>query len=451
MKPTEKQIDYAKHISEMLGIKPPNFSDRYAVGAFIHAHKDAAQIKQEEYNQNLYERIKREVKIVDVAKEMGYTIKRDGRYYTFAEHDSVHINPENNLYIRSSEPGNRGSVIDFVQNFGNMGKQEAIEMLASRIGEDRGYTSFVPAQPAREKITFTLPDRGQNMKNVYAYLTQSRYIDPDVVQYFVDRKMLYQDTRKNCVFVSYKDEQPVFGCMKGTNTFTPFRGDIPGSDYTQCWFLDNGAEKLYVTEAPIDTMSKMSMFLKLGEDLQDYDYLALSGTGKYETVLHHAKDKNYTEIIIGTDNDKYGRMAFDTIRNQLSEQGIAAQVRSDFPKLTKDWNEELKYLFMKGYRYENYFEPTDSQLDLLNRQMQALAEGNVKQYQTLQMQLPQMDTTAELRGYMIDYLDKNYDKAMTDLESGDKRSIKTILKNYNKQMPLKTAKLSPKLDRGLDL
>lgn len=57
------------------------------------------------------------------------------------------------------------------------------------------------------------------MRRAYAYLIKTRYIDQDVVQDFVNQKMLYQDQRGNCVFVSYdKDKQPVFACKRGTNT-----------------------------------------------------------------------------------------------------------------------------------------------------------------------------------------------------------------------------------------
>lgn len=449
-KATERQMDYAKHISETLGIDLPKTQDRFVIGAFINEHKEAASFKQEENNRQIYDRIKREIPITDIAKEMGYTLKKDGRYYTFEEHDSVHINPETNLYIRSSEPGNQGSVIDFVQHFGKMEKREAIEMLAARIGSDP-YLGFT-VQPVPKEVTpFVLPEKGQNMRNVYAYLTQSRYIDPDVVQYFVDRKMLYQDSRKNCVFVSYKDDEPVFACLKGTNTFTPFQGDVPGSDYSQCWYLDNQAERLYVTEAPIDTMSRMSMFLKMGKDLQGYDYLAMSSATKYESVIARAKEKHYKEIIVGTDNDKAGKLAFEKIRKDVMGMGLADGVTQDLPQITKDWNDELKYLFIKRYRYEHYFEPTGEQLDVLDGQMQALATGDTGKYQSLQMQLPHLETAGELRNYMLNYLDKNYDKAIEDFKSGSKKSILDVMKNYNKQIKLSTKSTEQKINKGIEL
>lgn len=452
-KASDKQLEYAKFISETLGVDMPKTNDRFVIGAFIHQNKDAAIAQQQDNNQLLYDRIKREIPITDIAKEMGYHLKRDGRYYTLEEHDSVHINPEENLYIRASQVdiNNKGSVIDFMIHFGNMSQRDAIERLAERLGTGV-YQPIPMSRVEKEKKEFVLPPAGQNMRNVFAYLTQSRYIEPDIVQYFVDRKMIYQDKLKNCVFVSYRGEEAVFGCLKGTNTFTPFAGDIAGSDYEWCWYLNNGSDRLHVTEAPIDTMSRMTMYYKTGIDLQSFDYLALSGAPKYKAVIDHAKANNYKEIIIGTDRDKGGDSAYRAILKMASEEGISAKIMRDSPIMTKDWNEEMKYLFMKGYRFQDYIEPTEKQLEILNLQMEALCNADTQQYQLLQMQFPlKEETSAELRKYMFEYLEKNYEKALEDFNSGSKRGIKEVLKNYNKQIPLTQKKTQMKLDKGIDI
>ena len=41
------------------------------------------------------------------------------------------------------------------------------------------------------------------MRKIYAYLIKTRYISQDVVNEMVHRKMLYQDTYGNCVFLGY--------------------------------------------------------------------------------------------------------------------------------------------------------------------------------------------------------------------------------------------------------
>ena len=69
------------------------------------------------------------------------------------------------------------------------------------------------------------------MKNVFAYLVNTRAIYPEVVQDFVNRKMLYQDIRKNCVFVSYDREitdKPVYDYLRSSNTYKTPVNDIEG-------------------------------------------------------------------------------------------------------------------------------------------------------------------------------------------------------------------------------
>mgnify|MGYP000022466764 FL=1 len=76
------------------------------------------------------------------------------------------------------------------------------------------------------------------MRRVYAYLTKSRYIAPEIVQDFVDRKMLYQDVNGNCVFVAYDSEgKPNFASLRGTLSDVRFLGDLKGCDYKKGFAL----------------------------------------------------------------------------------------------------------------------------------------------------------------------------------------------------------------------
>ena len=92
-----------------------------------------------------------------------------------------------------------------------------------------------------------------------------------MVQEFVDRKMLYQDVRGNCVFLAYgADGEPNFATFRGTLSERKFLGDIKGSDYTHDFYVNNGAEKLIVTESVIDAMSVMSILKGQGVEFQKY-------------------------------------------------------------------------------------------------------------------------------------------------------------------------------------
>ena len=180
------------------------------------------------------------------------------------------------------------------------------------------------------------------MRNVYAYLGKTRLIDGSVINEFVKRQMLYQDDRNNCVFVSRdKEGEPVFGCIRGTNTYKRFVGDVRGSDYSKGFYVDNQADKLFVGESVIDIMSKMTLLKKDGVDYHDYNYLAMAGTQKQEAI-ENVLDNNrqIKEIFLGMDNDTGGFKAVTKLEETLSDRDIL--LKRDMPdKSGYDWNDML--------------------------------------------------------------------------------------------------------------
>lgn len=308
----------------------------------------------QEEKPDIYDRIKQEVSIVDYARESGYTVKRVGRYYTLQEHDSVRLDPARNCYWQNSVAGRNGigeggSVIDFAQRFVHNGDLHlALKELTARVG------GYVPERHAirktepqiRKSLELELPERGKDMHRAYAYLTQTRCIDQDIVQEFVNRKMLYQDIRGNCVFVSRNPEgKPVFANFRGTLSDIKFLGDVPGSDYSKGFYINNGADKLILTESVIDAMSVMSILHGQGLDHKQYDYLPLSGATKQDAVIRHLQEKPMQEILLALDHDLAGVKNMQAIHDRLidSRSGLnlsEGQVTYHVPA-EKDWNADL--------------------------------------------------------------------------------------------------------------
>ncbi len=81
------------------------------------------------------------------------------------------------------------------------------------------------SSPPPKKRELVLPDRADNMRNVFAYLYQTRKIDSKIVEALVREGLLYQDKRGNAVFL-HKDEngQIVGAEIQGTNTYKRFKG-----------------------------------------------------------------------------------------------------------------------------------------------------------------------------------------------------------------------------------
>lgn len=297
--------------------------------------------------EEIFQEIKRQILIVDYARKLGFTVVRKGRYFSLKEHDSVIIDPNKNCFWRNSRSGNGssigkgGSIIDFVLEFTNLSLHEVLKELSKEIMEYESHATFVTSNPQPMKMVsgLELPEADTNMHNVYAYLIKTRKIAPKVVQALVDRKQLYQDKRKNCVFVSYdfQDQKtPVFACRRGTNTSKPFYGDVVGCDYKQCFYFNQNAKELFVTESVIDALSVMTL------RKEKMNYVALAGVGKTGSLRHYLSP-NIELVRIGTDNDLWGKNAATEMKEMIENEYKNVQVVFDFaPQKYKDWNEYLQ-------------------------------------------------------------------------------------------------------------
>lgn len=299
---------------------------------------------------NVYQIIKEQIRIIDYAPRLGFTVKRKGKYYSLKEHDSVIIDPEKNCFWRNSVPtigtaiGKGGSIIDFVLEFTNMDLHEVLKVLTQEIGgaEQLSKLPQFEIQSTGEKRIFRLPEKGQHMHNVFAYLIKTRKIAPDIVQEMIHRKQLYQDVHKNCVFVGYdhaEKEKPVFACLRGTNTYRSFYGDVPGCDYKQGIYVDNQATAIYITESMIESLSVMTL---QREHWKNFNYLALAGVGKVESIYSYLPDRSIKEIWIGTNNDHGGKLACDLLKKIIGKERPDVQIIVDLPEQENDWNDLLK-------------------------------------------------------------------------------------------------------------
>lgn len=272
-------------------------------------------------------RIKSEISIVDVAKEMGYTIKKKGNYHSLVEHDSTMIFPDETSFKRFSN-GVGGTVIDFVKEFGDKDTKEAIELLKGRLNNvDTGdLPVFKKENTPQEAKPFDLPTAFEGQyKRAIAYLTKSRCIDYDIVTGLMSDKTksyIYEDERHNVVFVG-KDEsgKDSFACKRSTLTNSDFKGEVAGSRQDIGFMINNNCEKLYVTEAPIDALSLMCVEKQSNKTTEKASYLALTGTGKTAVLdnqlQHHPEVK---QVILACDNDKAGQAANKAMAHILKEK-----------------------------------------------------------------------------------------------------------------------------------
>lgn len=347
-----KQYNYAKTIADKLEIDLPTPYTPSNLDQFIKQHKTEYYRQKDE---QMREQIVEDIKIIDFAREIGFTVVKRGKYYSLKEHDSVMINPQKNCYWRNSVAvggkAQGGSVIDFALNFTRMSMKEIMTEFSSRLETNQigmlfPKTELVQVDRKISNDNLILPQPAEHCKNVFAYLNKTRGIEPNIIQHFVKNKMLYMDQKHNCVFVSRDDNGPVFGVIRGTNTYRRFVGDIANSDYKKGFYIHNNSNKLFITESVIDAMSVMSILQKNGNNYKNYNYLPLNGATKFDSIIYHIeREPNITEIFVGLDNDKAGHensnQIVELIQNTFPEKAI--KINQLFPQNTKDWNEELLY------------------------------------------------------------------------------------------------------------
>lgn len=303
------------------------------------------------------------IPITDLAGRMNYTLVRKGRYYSLKEHDSVIIDTQKNCFWRNSRfskgfKGGAGSSIDFMMEFGG---EPDYKSAMRRLALMYGIEGDKPPQTAYRKIEtpqaklqaakkekrifpgkVDLPKKSGRNNDVFRYL-MGRGISASVIKYFLARKMLYEDVRKNCVFVSPTMD---FACVRSTGE-QRFIGDCEGSNYDECFFFKGRADakKLIVAESVIDIMSIMTYIQMQGKWYGNYAYLALAGTNKVHSLfVHLSRESQVREVILCFDRDEAGEKANENAIKGMKEMGFSGVWKIEKPPSGKDWNDYIRTL-----------------------------------------------------------------------------------------------------------
>ena len=311
-------------------------------------------------------KIKAEVRIIEYAEKLGYTVIKKGSYYSLKEHDSVIIDDRKNCFWRNSQfiQGQKaattaGSIIDFVMHFEDKNLKQAMETLSEYINSGAVSEHKIFNAPDVKPV-FKLPDKGSNNNAVINYLVNVRGIDSDIVHDCIDRGLIYQDDKNNAVFVNYdKNGKADFACLRGTYSKRYVR-DISGSNYNSCIFINNFADTMVVTESIIDALSYMCFIKDNGKPISQYNYNALSSTTKISAVLNNLSvNPNIHTVIVALDNDDAGRRAGERLKDILKSWN--GKILMHYPPHAKDWNDEL--LCRKKVAL-------DKQIDVASKQVQ---------------------------------------------------------------------------------
>jgi hypothetical protein len=282
------------------------------------------------------------VDLVEFLERQGEKLLRSGREKRLASNRSITIRG-NRWY--DHETGEGGLAIDFLQNYYGFSFPDAVTKLLGEQGEKIYKTADIKEQ--EERKPFVLPQKHSDMRRVYAYLIKQRYIDREIISFFVRNKILYEscelsrDKTKeyhNAVFVGIDENgTPRHGHKQGIYTIgRSFKGNIESSNPCYSFNYTGKSNKLYVFEAPIDMLSFITIYQR---DWQHDSYVSLCGVSEQAMLKMIEINSHLNHVILCLDYDIAGIETTEKFYDILVDR----KIRCDklMPKY-KDWNEDLK-------------------------------------------------------------------------------------------------------------
>ena len=279
--------------------------------------------------------------LVALLRSRGETLKKLGSEWEWKFHDE-RVTIRNNVWFdQYTQKG--GDAVDFFRYFYGESEEQAAAMLLNCSVQDLeklpSRSPPMSSPPKQEEPKqLEIPSANGNMRRVFAYLCQTRGIDPEVVSAFARKGLLYESAdHHNAVFVG-RDEQGEIRHLhaRGTLTGSHFRQTLPGSEKEYSFHWPGTSGKLYAFEAPIDLLSYISLH---PEGWQDHSYVALCGVSA--APIHHLLETQpqLQDVTLCLDNDKAGHNAARRIAGELLREWNVT-VSAEFSTL-KDWNDEL--------------------------------------------------------------------------------------------------------------
>lgn len=294
--------------------------------------------------------IAKSVDLTAVASNLGYTVKRVGKYYTLKEMDSIRIYDKSHWFrwSRQYEQGNNGgSQIDFLRVFCGMDVKSAVFWLL----DFAGYGRITEAQKKiqlkhqvegkkEERKPFVLPMASYDNTYLYSYLKEVRGIRKEVIDYFVSQGLIYESRNYHNIVFKGNDKygKTRFASQRGVfdKEGKSFKCDVAGNDKNFGFNVVNeGSEELIVFEAAIDLMSYVDIFNDFNSNKLA---LGMLSDAPIETFLK--EHPQITLIKFCLDRDEPGRKASEELAEKYYNLGFDVD---DFPPPEgyKDYNEWL--------------------------------------------------------------------------------------------------------------
>jgi len=284
------------------------------------------------------------IDIMEYAIRKGLKLDKVGR-------NSYHIKGYGGLYINLSSnkwncfsQNKGGGPIQFSMLIENNTWVEAVKELLGETYESllNPVEGNIKSKDKKdERGEFLLPEKNNTYKHVIAYLIKTRNISKHIIYQLIKDRKLYEDQKKNCVFVGYdREENPKYANLRSTNPNGVFKGDVKNSDKAYSFLIEGTSNKVYIFESPIEVISYLTI-LELNNIIDCKNHMvSLGGVSDRALKQYLIDNPNIKEIVCCLNNDKAGKVATDRIKNTYKSKYYVIE---EYP-VEKDYNEDLNNL-----------------------------------------------------------------------------------------------------------
>jgi Toprim-like/Protein of unknown function (DUF3991) len=223
-----------------------------------------------------------------------------------------------------------GGAINLVMHLRHLTFNEAMAFLESQDLSTITTTKTAPDNKQASGNSYVPTRFDANLQHVINYLTTTRGINPALVQWCVDKGIIYADGFKNCVFM-YGPK----GCeLRGTSK-TKWRaahGRLEQPFLLPC----ANTSTIAIVENAIDALSYRQIH-------KSHAVAAIGGNANKTImtwVVELVKSKWHIEIASAFDNDNGGDTAHAALLKIAEEHGVKDRIYRLKPTC-KDWNDDL--------------------------------------------------------------------------------------------------------------
>lgn len=310
------------------------------------------------YNQEEIKKAK-EINLIQLITSNGYKVKKEGNAYNVIGFGGLYIfekNQNNTQGFYWHSKNIKGNTIDFCKEFFKDDYLNAIErLLKFSNGSVQSLDSKIQ-EKSNESVQsldtiskeFILPERDKEIKNVYAYLTNTRMISKSLINECIKSNLIRQFKENKYIYAGFigKDinNKPQYLMLRSTLTGSSFKKEYKNSNKEYGFKIFNKESvqsldneiNIHIFESPIDLLSYMTIFPKLS--LNSNAFLAMGGTSS-KTLHRFINDykPNISQITICFDNDEAGITGSNKIKEELKDK---YRIVIDKP-ISKDYNKQL--------------------------------------------------------------------------------------------------------------